>query len=191
MHLSSGPVALRLLRLRDRAMWDRLRTANAEWLRRWEATSPDPDVVRPTFTQYVREQNRAARRGQAYAFVLEYDGEMVGQLTVSAITRGSLQSASIGYWISEHVAGRGIMPTAVALACDFCWFELGLHRVEINIRPENAASLRVVEKLGFRDEGVRERFLHIQGAWCDHRSFALTVEEVPGGLLEQYRDSQR
>src|SRR5699024_3608370 len=97
-----------------------------------------------------------------------------------------LLSASVGYWISEHVAGRGIIPTAVALVCDWCFTDLGLHRVEINIRPENAASLRVVAKLGFREEGVRKSFLHIQGRWADHRSFALTAEEVGPGVLQRW-----
>ncbi len=89
--------------------------------------------------------------------------------------------------MSEHVAGLGITPTAVALATDHCFETLGLHRVEINIRPENGPSLRVVEKLGFRDEGVREKYLHIQDKWCDHRTFALTVEDVPDGLLRRWR----
>jgi ribosomal-protein-alanine N-acetyltransferase len=118
---------------------------------------------------------------------VDHEGALVGQLTVSGITYGSLCSASIGYWVSRHVAGRGITPTAVALAVDHCFGALGLHRVEINIRPENGPSLRVVQKLGFRDEGVRERYLHIQGVWRDHRTFALTAEEVPGGLLARWR----
>ena len=63
---------------------------------------------------------------------------------------------------------------------------MGLHRLEINVRPENTASLRVVDKLGFRDEGVRRRFLHIAGDWRDHRTFALTAEEVPDGLLNRW-----
>ena len=110
----------------------------------------------------------------------------MGQLTVSGIVLGSLRSASIGYWVSQHVAGRGVIPTAVALATDHCFDTLDLHRVEINIRPENRPSLRVVEKLGFRDEGLRERYLHIAGHWCDHRTFALTTEDVPGGLLARW-----
>jgi ribosomal-protein-alanine N-acetyltransferase len=88
---------------------------------------------------------------------------------------------------SRPVAGRGIVPTAVALATDHCFEVLGLHRVEVNIRPENAPSLRVVAKLGFRDEGLRERYLHIGDEWCDHRSFALTTEDVPEGLLNRWR----
>ena len=59
----------------------------------------------------------------------------------------------------------------------------GLHRLEVNVRPENAASLRVLSKLGLREEGRRERFLHIDGAWRDHRSFAVTADEVSQGEL--------
>ena len=106
------------------------------------------------------------------------------------MTWGSLCSAHIGYWVDSRIAGRGVMPTAVALATDHAFAKVGLHRIEVNIRPENAASLRVVEKLGFRDEGVRKALLHIDGAWRDHRSFALTAEEVPGGLLARWRAQQ-
>ncbi|MPV38636.1 GNAT family N-acetyltransferase [Georgenia subflava] len=178
-------LTLRPLRMRDRREWERLRRANAAWLDRWEATSPT-GAAPASFRSYVRTLDRNARAGAALPFVVELDGAMVGQLTVSSITRGSFCSASIGYWVAERVAGRGVTPMAVAMACDYAWFEAGLHRIEINIRPENAASLRVVDKLGFRDEGLRRRLLHIQGDWRDHRSFALTVEEVPGGLVRRW-----
>src|SRR5690606_11840093 len=94
---------------------------------------------------------------------------------------------TMGYWMDVELAGRGIMPTAVALAADYWFFTAGLHRIEVNIRPENHASRRVVEKLGFREEGLRVRLLHIDGQWCDHRSFALTAEDVPDGLLRRWR----
>jgi len=157
--------------------------------RGWPAVLRDGDVVLrpPTFSGYVRSLARQAREGQTLPFAIEYRGELVGQLTVATITRGSLCSASIGYWVSEHVAGRGIAPTAVALAVDHCLGPVGLHRVEIAIRPENTASLRVVAKLGLREEGLRERYLHIQGEWRDHRTFAVTAEEVPQGLLARWR----
>ena len=86
--------------------------------------------------------------------------------------------------------------SAVALAVDHCLFGLGLHRVEIAIRPENAASLRVVEKLGFPEVGYAPRFLHIDGDWRDHRLFALTARTCraaccagswPGAAAEQRR----
>lgn len=185
MDLTDGVVRLRPLRRRDGAAWDRLRRENERWLRRWEATSPDPGSRRPTFGQYVRDQARAARSGAGFSFGVEYEGELVGHLTISGVTMGSLRGAAIGYWIGERWAGRGLIPRAVALAADFCFFSLELHRVEINIRPENSPSLRVVEKLGFRDEGVRERYLHIDGQWCDHRTFALTAEEIGTGLTSR------
>jgi ribosomal-protein-alanine N-acetyltransferase len=78
-------------------------------------------------------------------FALEVDGRFVGQVTVSNIVRGSAQFASIGYWIDQQCAGRGIMPRAVAMAIDHCLTTAGLHRVEVCIRPENTNSLRVVE----------------------------------------------
>ncbi len=185
--LQDGPVRLRPLRRADEPVWMRLRARNAAWLEPWDATSPVPVTGRrPTFGQFVRTLDRQARQGASLPFAVDHEGELVGQLTVSGITYGSLYSASIGYWVSQHVAGHGITPTAVALATDHCFTALGLHRVEINIRPENAPSLRVVAKLGFRDEGLRERFLHIQGVWRDHRTFALTAEEVPGGLLARW-----
>jgi ribosomal-protein-alanine N-acetyltransferase len=67
---------------------------------------------------------------------------------------------------------------------------MGLHRVEICIRPENRNSRRVVEKLGFREEGLRPRFLHIDGAWRDHLVYVLTAEEVPAGLMHRWRSSR-
>ena len=187
--LLDGDLRLRPLRRRDQDAWMELRQRNAGWLDPWDATSPVPvSGPRPSFGAFVRTLASQARAGTTLPFAIDLAGELVGQLTVSSITYGSLRSASIGYWVSEHVAGRGITPTAVALATDHCFRVLRLHRVEINIRPENRPSLRVVEKLGFRDEGVRERFLHIQGQWCDHRTFALTVEDVPEGLVARWHD---
>jgi len=184
--LAGDGVLLRPLRYRDRAAWHTLRHRNQTWLQPWEATSPVP-VAPVGFRRYVAESRQLARRGESLTFVIEVDGQIVGQLSVSPIVLGSLRGAVIGYWVSRDVAGRGIAPTAVALAGDYCLTELGLHRLEINIRPENAASLRVVAKLGFREEGLRRRYLHIDGDWRDHRSFALLAEEVPGGLLERLR----
>jgi [ribosomal protein S5]-alanine N-acetyltransferase len=126
---------------------------------------------------------RRARLGQAMPFVLTWDGEMVGMLTVNGITWGSARWASIGYWVASSHAGRGITPTAVALVGDHLLTTVGLHRLEISIRPENGASLRVVDKLGFTEIGLARRFLHIAGEWRDHRVFQVLAEDVPLGLL--------
>lgn len=99
-----------------------------------------------------------------------------------------MSSASIGYWVSERFAGKNITPTAVALASDYSFFQVGLHRIEICIRPENAPSLRVVEKLGYRYEGLRRRFIHINGDWRDHFCFALVSEELPVGVLRRWKE---
>jgi len=114
---------------------------------------------------------QAAKTGAALPLVILQQGKLVGQLNVSQIMYGSLSSASLGYWVVESVAGQGLAPLAVAMATDYLFFEKGLHRMEVCIRPENTASLRVVEKLGFRYEGFRRRFIHINGKWADHFCF--------------------
>jgi ribosomal-protein-alanine N-acetyltransferase len=136
----------------------------------------------------ARTMRREARQGLAMPWVITYGGRFVGQLTVGSIVWGSARSGQVGYWIDEAVAGRGVTPTALAMAADFCFLTVGLHRLEASIRPENQASRRVVEKLGFREEGLRRRFLHIDGSWRDHLCYALTAEDVRGGLLPRWRD---
>lgn len=188
--LTDGPIGMRPLRQRDAQAWRSVRARNVEWLRQWEATSPDPEnEAAPTYSAMVRRLRAEGREGRTMPFVVTYQDALVGQLTVGGISWGSLRSAYIGYWVDQRVAGRGIIPTAVAMATDHC-FSIGLHRIEINIRPENMASRRVVEKLGFRPEGLRPRYLHIDGDWRDHLSFALTVDEVPGGLLRRWHESR-
>ncbi len=185
--LSVPPVGLRPLRYRDARAWDQLRRRNTDWLRPWDATSSDPRAAPVSFRSMVRRLNAQARMGESLPWALTVHDALAGQVNVSGIVRGSAQSAHIGYWIGQEFAGHGYVPTGVAMAIDHCLLGMGLHRVEINIRPENAASLRVVEKLGLRAEGRRERYLHIDGDWRDHLSFAVTVEEVPDGLLARWR----
>ena len=194
--LESGDIVLRPIRYRDRREWTELRTRNSEWLAPWEASNPIPGGGLPDYRQMVRSLKVQAAQATALPFVITewtpgyQEPVIVGQLTVSSILWGSAMMATLGYWVDKARAGQGIAPTAVALATDYCFSSLGLHRMEINIRPENAPSLRVVEKLGFRDEGYRPRFLHIDGDWADHRTFALTAEEVPEGLLSRWLQSR-
>ncbi|QTX06305.1 GNAT family N-acetyltransferase [Agromyces archimandritae] len=174
------------MRLRDARALERELQGNRGWLRQWEASYPGGSSVLDARGS-IRNLLSHARAGTALPFLVEYRGELAGQLNVSSITYGSLSSASIGYWVAQRFAGLGITPAAVALATDHCFFELGLHRMEICIRPENGPSLRVVSKLGFRYEGLRRRFIHINGEWRDHYSFALVAEEVPRGVLHRWR----
>ncbi len=183
---SFGRVGIRSVRGRDATTLRRLLIENRSWLRPWEASFPGGGGAEPgsqPFRPVIRAMHGQRKAGSGVTFVMLYDGAVVGQLSLSDISAGALRSASIGYWVSQHIAGHGVTPTAVALAIDYAFSELRLHRIEICIRPENTASLRVVQKLGLRYEGRRERYIHIDGQWCDHDSFALTADEVPRGML--------
>jgi ribosomal-protein-alanine N-acetyltransferase len=187
--LTEALTTIRPIRLRDARVLERELAENRGWLRKWEATNPHGPMsfdVRAS----IRSLQQNARAGLGLPYVIEYDGQVAGQLNVSSIAYGSLSSATIGYWVSERFAGKGATPTAVALATDHCFFTIGLHRMEICIRPENAPSLRVVEKLGFRYEGLRRRYIHINGDWRDHFCFGLTVDEVPAGVLRRWLDGK-
>jgi ribosomal-protein-alanine N-acetyltransferase len=182
--LRHGEVTLRPLAQSDGRAWKAARRANADWLRPWDATVPPGGSERPsTFRGLVRRLERSAREGSTMPFAIDVDGRFAGQVTVNNIVRGSAQFASVGYWLDQTFAGRGVMPLAVAMVIDHCFTTAGLHRIEIAIRPENSNSLRVVEKLGLREIGYAPRFLHIDGDWRDHRIYAVTVEEVPQGLV--------
>lgn len=189
--LSQGGVTLRPIELSDAPAWRDARNRNAAWLKPWDATVPPGSPCRPaSFRGMVKRLSKLARTDLAMPFVVEVDGVLAGQVTVSNIVRGSGQFASIGYWLDRRVAGRGVMPLAVALTIDHCFNVAGLHRVEISIRPENSNSLRVVEKLGIREIGYAPRFLHIDGAWRDHRQFAVTAEECVGGLVGRLESAE-
>jgi len=187
--LREGNVTIRPIRLRDARQLERELLDNRSWLRKWEATNPH-GAMSFDVRSSIRSLQANARAGFGMPFAIEYDGEFAGQLNVSSITYGSLSSATIGYWVSERFAGLNVTPTAVALATDYAFFQAGLHRMEICIRPENIPSLRVVEKLGFRYEGLRRRYIHINGDWRDHFCFALVVEELPTGVLRRWLDGR-
>lgn len=187
--LTHGAVTVRLLRQRDAKTLERLILGNREWLRPWEATNPfGPNSF--DIKAMVRGLIRQLDDQSGLPCLIEVDGEIVGQLNVANILYGSVSSAVIGYWVVPEAAGKGATPTAVALVTDYLFNLVGLHRVEIDIRPENVASLRIVEKLGFRYEGLKERYIHINGAWRDHFVFALTHEEAPGGVLNRWVKGQ-
>lgn len=177
------PILLRPLRSEDSEEYSSVRALNRHWLSPWDATSPVPATAPRTFDDLVDLYQEDALAGRMIPLVIETDGRLVGQVNVSNIVMGSFRSCTVGYWVAQSVAGKGIVPTALALVGDHALQELGLHRIEVNIRPENAASLAVVRKLGFRDEGLRARILHIDGDWRDHRTFALTTEDLGGTTL--------
>jgi len=183
-------MTLRGVRVRDAQALETALSKNRGWLEQWEATDPVIRGQRFDLKASIRGLLDAAKSGSALPLIMEVEGELVGQLNVSQITYGSLSSASLGYWVIESVAGQGLTPIAVALATDYLFFEKGLHRMEVCIRPENTASLRVMEKLGFRYEGLRRRYIHIDGIWADHFCYGVVVEEVPQGVLSRFERGQ-
>jgi len=187
--LSHGAVSLRIIKPRDAKTIERLVLSNREWLRPWEATNPHG----PTsfdFRNQIRGLLRQMDDHSGLPFVILYEDEIVGQLNVANILHGSVSSCVIGYWIDPDVAGLGITPIAVALAIDYLFNIVGLHRVEIDIRPENKASIRVVEKLGMRLEGVKKGYIHINNNWRDHNIYALLSNEVSDGVLNRLLKSR-
>ena len=180
--LVNGDVKLRVAKMRDSKQLEKLILGNRPWLRPWEATNPEaPNSfdVRGQLRGLLRQLDDQS----GMPFVIEVQGRVQGQLNVANVMYGSVSSAVLGYWVSPEVAGKGVMPISVALVTDYLMDQVGLHRVEINVRPENTASLRVIQKLGFRYEGLKQRYIHINGYWRDHYVFAITKEELPAGLL--------
>lgn len=185
----NGQLRLRLLRRSDAKQWEQIRQASANWLVRWEATNPPEaggSAAALGFVEYVRLLRAEARQQRGLPFVIMWAGQLVGSMFVSDVQHGSIRSANLGYWIGQEYAGRSIIPLAAAMAVDYCFYRLKLHRIQVNIRPENQPSLRVVEKLGFRYEGTHKGLVHIAGAWRDHYSYALTAAETPTGLLRRF-----
>lgn len=184
-------VRLRPLKVRDAKRWQQLRASNNDWLAEWEATSPMPTAEpAPTFRQSARRMLAEARIGRAMPFVVEYQGKFVGQINISDITYGSLRGCHFGYWIDQGASGKGVMTTAAALVTDHLLETVKLHRIEIAIRPENVPSNRLAVRLGYRFEGVRPVFLHINNAWRDHNVYVMNPDTVDGKVLSQVLKSR-
>jgi hypothetical protein len=130
-----------------------------------------------------------ARRGwdARCPWAVTFGETFVGQVSIGKIAWGSERTGYLGAWIDSRFARHGITKIAVAMAMDHCFQDVGLHRIVASIRPENTPSRRGVEKLGFRCEGHWVRQAYVDGEWRDHLCYALTAEEVPGGLLPRCR----
>ena len=177
-----GDLLLRRLRRRDGRAWREVRRRNAAWLGPWDATPPPEGEERPSsYPSMLRMLDAGARRRRLMPYAIVVDGRFVGQASLNNVQWGSARMGSIGYWIDQRVAGRGLTPRAVALLLDHALGPAGLHRVEIAVRPENSASLRVVEKLGMHEVGFAPGYLHIDGDWRDHRLYGMTREQWPAG----------
>ena len=173
-------VVLRTMNEQDYEGWYEVRTRCRDWLLKWEPRSAHSTHLADDQRSFVGRcaiRERERQMGTGFGFGIFHQGRFVGEVTLSSIQRGPLQSAYVGYWIDQAVAGQGLMPEAVVTLLQYAFESLHLHRIEINIIPRNVASMRVVEKLGVRYEGIAERYLEIDGAWEDHARYAITAEE--------------
>lgn len=173
-------ITLRTMSEADYEVWHEVRLRCQSWLIPWEPRpygQPALAEDRSSFTARCAIRERERQLGTGYGFGIFVEGRFAGEITLSSIQRGPFQSAFIGYWIDEELAGHGYVPEAVVVLMRFAFETIDLHRVEIAIIPRNKASLRVMEKLGIRSEGTALKYLEIDGVWEDHARFGVTVEE--------------
>ena len=180
--LIDNELILKPIKFRDKAQWDSVRTVNRDWLSPWEATRPNIDNKSPLPSYYgmVMQLNREIRAVRSIAlgiWLKEKKSEiLIGQITLGGIIFGAMRGAHIGYWMDQRFANRGYTTRAVKLLSNFGFDSLKLHRIEINLRPENEASKQVAIKAGYELEGARNNYLHIAGDWRNHITF---VKENP------------
>jgi ribosomal-protein-alanine N-acetyltransferase len=180
--LTSERLVLRPPRTTDVTELRRLLRKNSAHLAPWSPAPPpneDPTSLTAVSTAILRHR-REWKRGEAYVLLiaLRQAGEpLVGRVAFGGVMRGVFQNAYLGYWVDAEHQSKGLMTEAVASATSFALGEARLHRVQAAVMPRNAASLRVLDKLGYRREGFAERYLCIAGTWEDHVIFATTAEE--------------
>ncbi len=172
--VTGAGVTLRLPHSGDYAEWAALREKSRDFLTPWEPTWPADDLTRGAFRRRVKRYADDLRGDLAYAFLIfrSSDNAMVGGLTLANIRRGVAQAGSLGYWTGAPFAHQGYMTAAVRALLPFCFETLRLHRLEAACIPTNAASIGLLEKIGFQREGYARAYLCINGTWQDHLLYA-------------------
>ncbi|MHC0053300.1 GNAT family N-acetyltransferase [Actibacterium sp. D379-3] len=154
----------------DFTPWTSLRRASRAFLTPWEPTWADDHLSRKAFTNRVYWAQRALSGGTAMPlFLIRREGEvLLGAITLDNIRRGPAQSGTLGYWVGQPYARQGYMREAIEAVVHHAFIQLGLSRIEAACLPENAASRGVLEKSGFKYEGVAQSYLQINGRWRNH-----------------------
>ena len=180
--LETERLILRPPRHADYRAWSAVRLESREFLKPWEPNWAEDHLTRRAFRHRVTWSARAIRTERAYPFFifLKSDNSFVGAVTLDNIRRGPSQSGTVGYWISEAQARNGYMREALTAVLAFAFNTLGLGRVEAGCLPENQASRRVLERSGFKYEGVAQAYLQINGRWRDHVLYAALQRDCRG-----------
>ncbi len=178
--ITGAGVSLRVPQSSDFAEWAALREVSRAFLTPWEPIWPSDDLTRSAFRRRVKRYAEDLRSDLAYAFLIfrSDDNAMVGGLTLANIRRGVAQAGSIGYWTGAPFANQGYMTAAMRALVPFCFGTLRLHRLEAACIPGNMASIRLLEKTGFTQEGYARRYLCINGKWQDHLLFARVRDDA-------------
>lgn len=178
--LQSGGVLLRTPQMGDYAAWAELRSASRDFLMPWEPLWAPDELTRSSFRRRVRHYLRDLREDMGYALFIfgAETGTLVGGLTLCNVRRGVTQACTLGYWIGAPFARQGFMTAAVRAAIPFVFDSLELHRLEAACLPTNTASIKLLEKTGFKHEGLARRYLRINGVWQDHLLYALLEGDV-------------
>lgn len=178
--LTGRRLTLRVPQTSDWFAWASLREESRRFLAPWEPTWPVDDLTRAAFKRRVKRYHREVRDDVGlplFLFRIE-DEQILGGLTLSNIRRGVTQSCSLGYWMGERFAGHGYMSEAVRLVIPHVFGTMKLHRLEAATMPNNARSIRLLEKAGFGREGFARQYLLIDGRWQDHILFALIAADA-------------
>jgi ribosomal-protein-alanine N-acetyltransferase len=167
-------VSLRLPQISDFEEWAAVREASRSFLVPWEPTWPADDLTRTAFRRRLKRYTEDQRNDLAYPYFIfrNEDQKLVGGLTLTNIRRGVAQAGSLGYWMGASYARQGYMTAAVRTLVPFAFSTLKLHRIEAACIPENAASVRLLERTGFVREGYAREYLCINGIWQDHLLYA-------------------
>jgi ribosomal-protein-alanine N-acetyltransferase len=176
--LRDGRIMIRVPEMSDYEQWAALRAASREFLAPWEPVWPANDLTRTAFRSRIRQYWRDIDDDLAYPYFIfdQETGLLVGALTLSNVRRGVAQTATLGYWMGKPFAHQGYMTGAVRLMLEVAFRHLALHRVEAACLPHNQASIALLTKCGFAQEGLARGYLKIAGAWRDHLLFARLAE---------------
>jgi ribosomal-protein-alanine N-acetyltransferase len=173
--IESDFVMLRTPQMSDYPTWAELRAQSRDFLMPWEPLWASDELSRASFRRRVRHYLRDLREDVGYALFVfaTTTGDLVGGLTLCNVRRGVTQSCTLGYWVGARYAKQGYMTAAVRAVIPFVFDQLELHRLEAACLPTNAASIGLLEKTGFKREGLARRYLRINGVWQDHLLYAL------------------
>jgi [ribosomal protein S5]-alanine N-acetyltransferase len=179
MKIELGDIYLRFVEPDDAVVALAYLERNREFFRPFDPYRPPEHFSEGGQRTLLEASAKRRMEGDEYPFgiFLSADDSLIGRVTLSNIVRRAFQNAYIGYSLDRDHNGRGFMTAAVSATVDYAFGPGELHRVQAAVMPDNVASIRVVEKAGFRKEGFAPNYLRINGRWRDHNLYATTVED--------------